>query len=82
VRYAADLGFTAHPDYRNAQGIFGDVDAQACPTRFTYGMDGKPFYIRGPNESPTQAKKIVARLRAQCGEGNFHYLIEAGEDAW
>jgi len=75
VDYAADLGFSAHRDYRNARGIFGDADASACPTRFDYGTDGQPFYIRGPNESISQANQIIKQLARRCGEGQFHYTI-------
>ncbi|NEX16350.1 MAG: hypothetical protein C1943_06915 [Halochromatium sp.] len=73
--YAADLGFSAHRDYRNARGIFGDVDASACPTRFDYGSDGQPFYIQGPNESTSQANQIIKQLTRRCGEGQFHYTM-------
>jgi len=80
--YAQNLGFTAHRDYRHAQGIFGDTDAQACPTQFTYGRNGMPFYIRGPNESISQARRIIDQLHSTCGEGNFHYLVETDESPW
>jgi len=73
--YAERLGFQPHPDYRNAKGIFGDVDAADCRMTFTYGHEGKPFYIRGPNESTLQAKGIVEQLERRCGEGGFDFLV-------
>jgi len=79
IGYAKDLGFAPHRDYHNAKGIFGSIDAEACTTRFTYGREGKPFYMRGPNESFAQAKRIINQLLAKCGEGNFHYLIMTDE---
>ena len=82
ISYAKNLGFAAHRDYRNAQGIFGDIDAQACPAQFTYGSDGIPFYIRGPNESISQARRIIDQLHLKCGEGNFHYLVATDENPW
>jgi len=45
-----------------------------------YGSDGKPFYIRGPKESVSQAKRIVDQLQRKCGEGNFEYLIAVDEE--
>jgi len=75
IAYAQELGFAPHRDYQHAKDMFGDVDADACPTGFTYGQDGKPLYIRGPNESVAQAKRITEQLQRKCGEGNFHYLI-------
>lgn len=80
VGYAADLGFSPHRDYQNAKGIFGDVDAQACPTGFSYGMDGKPLYVRGPKESISQAKRIVNRLEKKCGPENFEYALMLEEE--
>lgn len=79
VRYADTLGFSPHADYRNAKGIFGDVDAQACPTAFAYGQHGKPFYIRGPSESVPQATRIVKQLDRVCGTGNFNFLVASDE---
>jgi hypothetical protein len=79
VRFADTLGFAPHADYRNAKGIFGDVDSQACPTAFTYGQHGKPFYIRGPSESISQARGIVKQLARVCGTGNFDYLVASDE---
>jgi hypothetical protein len=75
VDYAGELGFSPHPDYRKAKAIFGDIEAGACPVKYVFGQEGMPMYIRGPNESITQARKIVAQLAKRCGEGNYHYLV-------
>ena len=75
VLYAKELGFSPHRDYKEARGIFGSIDTEPCPVKYTYGKDGKPYYIRGPNESTVQAKKIVNQLDKRCGEGNFDYLV-------
>ena len=80
VSYAEQLGFPPHRDYQNAKGIFGNIDSHACPTTFTYGSGGKPCYIRGPNESISQAKRIVDQLHRKCGEGNFEYLVAVDEE--
>jgi hypothetical protein len=77
VAYAHDLGFNPHADYAVASQIFGDVQGAACPTRFEYGHDGKPFYISGPHETATQVRTIVEQLERRLGPGNFHYLVLA-----
>ncbi len=79
VLYAKELGFPPHRDYRNAQKIFGDIDAGSCSVKYIYGKDGKPFYIRGPNESASQTKRIVDQLSKKCGEGNFEYMAMLDE---
>jgi hypothetical protein len=73
--YAADLGFEPHPDYRVSRVVFGDVDPSACPTRFTFGRDGKPFYVSGPNDSEARSRHIVETLTRRCGPDGFHYLV-------
>ena len=80
VNYAKNLGFLPHSDYRKASGIFAGIESKACPEKYEYGKDGKPFYMRGPNESVPQAKKIVEKLAKKCGEGNFEYAVMLDED--
>lgn len=80
VTYAEKLGFSCHPDYKNAKDIFGDIDSSSCSVKYTYGKDGKPFYIRGPNETVIKAKKIVNQLHQRCGEGGFDYLVMLDEE--
>ena len=75
-----ELGFYPHRDYKDAKGIFGDIDSNACPIMYTYGNEGKPFYIKGPNESIVQAERIVDKLNKRCGEGNYDYLMKLDED--
>ena len=77
VAYAQDLGFSPHADYAVASQIFGDVQVTDCSTRFNYGCDGKPFYVSGPHETPTQVRNIVAQLDRRMGAGNFDYLVLA-----
>jgi hypothetical protein len=79
VGYADGFGFNPHADYRNAKGILDEVDAIACPVKYTYGKNGKPFYVQGPYESPWQSKKIVESLRMKCGEGGYDYVVSVGQ---
>jgi len=79
VLYANKLGFSPHYDYKEAQKIFGAIDVDSCPVKYTYGQDGKPFYIRGPNESVSQAKRIVDTLNKKCGEEGFDYMMMLNE---
>ena len=73
--YARDLGFNSHPDYQVAKKIFADIDAAACPTGFTFGKDGKPFFIAGPNDTPKRVQKILDTLTKRCGPDGFHYMV-------
>jgi hypothetical protein len=80
VEYARNLGFSPHSDYLNARDILNNVDLNACPVKYTFGKNGKPFYINGPNESENKSKKIIDTLTKKCGEGNFDYSIMVGDE--
>lgn len=74
--YAKNLGFNPNPDYKSAAALFGSIEASACETAYAYGKDNKPLYIRGPDESLSQAKRIVNALHNKCGEGGFDFHLE------
>jgi hypothetical protein len=78
VAYAHGLGFKPHSDYEVANRILDSMDSVSCPVRYSYGKDGKPFYIQGPHETPSRAKKIIEKLRSKCGDGGYDYVVEAG----
>lgn len=73
--YAAELGLSPHPDYRAAQRIFGDIDAAECTRDFTYGKDGKPFFMSGPYMTPAQIQRVMDTLTERLGEDGFTHLV-------
>ncbi|MGZ8947240.1 MAG: hypothetical protein ACXW1W_17695 [Methylococcaceae bacterium] len=75
VDYAKEFGFNPHPDYKNANELFGNIDASVCPVKYTYGKEGKPFYMSGPYESPTDIQRILNTLTEKCGAGGFNTII-------
>ena len=77
VAYAATLGFKPDPDYHTAKEIFGDIEASECTEQFTFGKDGKPFYMSGPLDSPLKRRLIVATLEKNVGLGNFNFMIHS-----
>ncbi len=79
VRYAQRLGFSPHRDYKKAARVFGGVASEECSETFTFGKDGKPFFISDPNISPHKTRAILRQLEASCGKGNFDYLLELDE---
>ena len=79
VQYAKNLGFSPHPDYKQAARVFGGLRAEACAQEFTFGREGKPFYRRGPRETEAQARRIVEHLDRRCGSGNYDYEVMLGE---
>lgn len=79
IEFAGNLGFRPQADYKISRQLLSDFDPSVCPNTYTFGKDGKPFYISGPNETAHQARKIVDRLLHKCGEGNFDYIVNVGD---
>jgi len=80
INFAKELGFTPHPDYKNAYDLFGDIDAGASPVKYIYGRDGRPFYINGPYESQADIMRIIKTLTKSCGPEGFDTLYRLGDD--
>ena len=75
VEYANELGFNSHKDYHSLKAIFGEEKLGYCWSRYRYGKDKMPSYIKGPNESTADANRIIATLEKSCGAGNFHFHL-------
>ncbi len=73
--YAKKLGFSADKDYPVVKSIFGEEKLGRCWSRYRYGRDKMPYYVKGPNESSMDANKIIATLEKSCGASNFHYHL-------
>jgi hypothetical protein len=73
VEYAQSFGFPPHADYRHAAMLLAGIDPNACTQEFTFGREGKPFYIQGPNESPAVVSAITQRVQ----EAGGHFIIKA-----
>jgi hypothetical protein len=79
VEYAQSFGFPPHPDYRHASMLLAGIDPSTCPNEFTFGRDGRPFYVQGPHESRAQADAIMRIVRDAGG----HFIINvSGHDTW
>jgi hypothetical protein len=65
--FAARHGLAPAREYGILEGIFGDIDPAACAESFTFGRDGKPFYIPGPSDSPARIRTIVKTLERHRG---------------
>lgn len=74
VAYARSLGLGPHPDYKQAARVLGGINARECDTVFTFGHEGKPLYVQGPNDSPEFAQRVMTILGKRLGSENFHYL--------
>jgi len=72
-QYAISLGMSNHKDYPALKAIFGEEKLGRCWSRYKYGKDKMPYYVKGPNESDADSKRIIRKLEESCGAGNFHF---------
>ncbi|MCI5123853.1 MAG: hypothetical protein D3925_05095 [Candidatus Electrothrix sp. AR5] len=79
-KYAADLGFSPHKDYREAKKIFGDIDSVACPRSFEFGKNGKPLYIAGPYDKPSFVKNVLGKLTKKCEPDGYNHVAHIDDD--
>jgi hypothetical protein len=81
IEFAQSFGFRPHPDYRHASILLDGIDPSTCPNEFTFGRDGRPYYIQGPNESPAEVKAIIQRT--QDAGGHFVVMLpDVGSQAF
>ena len=77
--YAMSLGLSPSDRFTDAEAIFGDI-AMASDT-FAFGKDGKPFFVSGPNDSPTRIRRVLDTLAKRAGPNDFDYIVEVGDVA-
>ena len=73
IVYARGLGFEPHPDFAAAETHLGPWSG---PSRITFGKQGNPFYISGPNDDP---RTVIRTLERTVGTGSFDSLLIADE---
>jgi hypothetical protein len=73
VAYAEGFGFAPHREYRKARKVLAGIDAAGCPREFVFGSDGKPCYVRGPDDDEARVDRILGILEARCGPDGYFY---------
>jgi hypothetical protein len=74
--YAAGLGLSAAEDTPVIEPIFGDIDMRACTETFTFGKDGKPFFVSGPNDTPARIRAISQILNKSQSASGWNFMVE------
>jgi hypothetical protein len=75
--YANTLGLSPSEGFAEAESLFGDVPMTT--EKFEFGKDGKPFYVSGPNDSPTRIRRVIDTLVRRVGEDRFDFLVALDE---
>jgi hypothetical protein len=74
VAYAESLGFQPHRDFAQARELLGQSSTEQL--HLTFGRNGKPCYFQGPYDD---VGKIIKTLKQRVGEGNFDFVMQAGQ---
>lgn len=76
IDYAAQFGFEPDPDFEVSEPVL-EERGTLPPCEVTFGKDGKPFFIAGPNDN---AEAILRQLERTVGlgEGKAHYIVPVG----
>jgi hypothetical protein len=69
LEYASGLGFAPHPDFEQARPHLGPWTG---PSTITFGRDGRPYYISGPDDDPAS---VLRTLRRTVGDRGFHHTV-------
>ena len=69
--WSQSMGFAPHRDFAAVEQIFGDVNADASDALLRFGRDGRPFYIPGPNDTPSLVRRRIEHLKEHLGNDGF-----------
>lgn len=68
VAYAKSLGFAPASDYKKGARVFGGIQVKDATASYTFGKDGMPYYIAGPDDNSV---RILAILQKRMGDSGF-----------
>ena len=78
VDYAQSLGIAPHPSFRNLRRLLDGIDPSLCNETFSFGKDGKPFFVNGPFDSPERVSFIVNLMREHGGD--YTVLVKSSSE--
>jgi hypothetical protein len=86
LEYAEEYGFKPHKDFTSITQFMLEEDTEDVELiDIECGLNGKPFYVNGPNDDQAKIKQVLAQLERTAGPGNYDFEIldeegEFGED--
>jgi len=79
IEYAEQFGFEPEKDFALSQYLLAPRGELEEPYQLTFGKDGKPFFIAGPNDNVT---RVLRQLEKTAGQGNYDYLVPIDADTF
>lgn len=68
VTFARRFGLEPHKDFEQAFKAFHDIDSDGVELDIEFGMNGKPFFIAGPDDTDEYCHRVM-RTVAEHTEG-------------
>jgi hypothetical protein len=72
IEYAEQFGFELEKDFALSQYLLAPRGELEEPYQLTFGKDGKPCFIAGPNDN---VARVLRQLEKTAGPGNYDYLV-------
>ncbi len=79
IAYADDYGFKPAKDWAITQYLLEEDDERVPQIDINFGLDGKPFYVSGPNDNQPFINKVLMTLERTAGSGNYDFISEVDE---
>lgn len=76
IDYAAQFGFQPEKDFALNQYILEPRGELEEPYNITFGKNGKPFFIAGPNDN---VARVLRQLEKTAGPGNYDFFAPMGD---
>ena len=76
--YGSKNGFLPPDDFAEMESLFGDV-APAEAT-FTFGVNGKPYFVVDANDPPARVRRTLEHLERTLGPDGFEFEYPLEED--
>jgi hypothetical protein len=74
--YAESIGFAPEKNFKRAEYLLNPELVDEGIDDIEFGMDGKPFYISGPDDN---VRMILHTLNRTVGEGNYDYTYASSQ---
>lgn len=79
IDYAEQFGFHPNQDFASSQYLLVPRGELEEPYHLTFGRNGKPFFIAGPDDNVAH---ILRQLEKTAGSGNYDFFAPMSGDAF
>lgn len=74
IEFAEEYGFEPYKDFAVAKYILEEDNEDIEIIDIECGINGMPFYVRGPLDSELRANQLIDQLEKTAGPGNYEFV--------